>query len=142
MPEIRMVGVSEFMDAINASVARQVAATRAAVAKGAHTIEAKAKDELTTSSHEKGTPTPSRPGEPPSLITGTLRRSVRVEGPTGEGQTFTAKVGPTAVYGRIQELGGVAGRGSRLPPRPYMKPAVEKSAEELKALFREAWSKW
>ena len=137
-----MTGVSAFKDAINAHIARQMAATRTAVAKGAHTIEAKAKDELTSSSHPKGTPTPASPGEPPSLITGTLRRSVRVQGPTGDGQTFTASVGPTTVYGRIQELGGWAGHSSYLPPRPYMKPAVEKSAEELKALFREAWSKW
>jgi phage gpG-like protein len=142
VPEFHLVGVSEFKDAIDAHIARQMVATREAVAKGAHTIEAKAKDELATSSHPKGTPTPSQPGEPPSLISGSLRRSVRVQGPTGDGKTFIASVGPSMVYGRIQELGGTAGHGNRLPPRPYMKPAVEKSAAELLALFREAWSTW
>ena len=51
-----------------------------------------------------------------------LRRS-------GKGQ-WTARVAPTTVYARIQELGGQAGRGhqSALPPRPYVSPAVTKSA--------------
>jgi hypothetical protein len=31
---------------------------------------------LTSSSHPLGTPTPSRPGQPPSLVTGRLRRSM------------------------------------------------------------------
>lgn len=77
--------------------------------------------------HPPGTPTPSPPGEPPAKISGDLLRSV-VGSPverTGE-WTWRAWVGPTSVYGRIQELGGVSGRGHRthLPPRPYLSRAV------------------
>ena len=37
--------------------------------------------------------------------TGTLRRSWHVEGPEGGGGLYTARVGPTTVYARRQELG-------------------------------------
>lgn len=82
--------------------------------------------ELSTSSHDPGTATPSQPGEPPSIITGQLRRSVIMR-PKGRGHV---QVGATAVYARIQELGGDAGRNhaSHLPARPYLKAALEKLA--------------
>lgn len=148
-----MLGVSEFKAAIEASVARQLAATGAAVGRGAHLIEGKIKEKLSDSGSSgqgrdskgrftKGETSSSPPGSPPYLVSGTLRRSVTVQGPAPEGAGFKASVGPTAVYGRIQELGGVAGRGARLPARPYVRPAIVESGEELHALFREAWSKW
>jgi phage gpG-like protein len=140
--QFHLLGVSEFKAAIDGHIARQLAATRVAVGKGAHLIEEKAKLELSKSSHPKGTPTPSRPGEPPSLISGTLRRSVTVQGPTSLGKGFTASTGPTAIYGRIQELGGTAGRGSHLPPRPYMAPGVKAAEPGLHAIFRDAWATW
>jgi phage gpG-like protein len=143
MVQFHLLGVSEFKAAIDGHIARQLAATRVAVGKGAHLIEEKAKLELSTSSHPRGTPTPSRPGEPPSLVSGTLRRSVRVQGPTNiDATSYTASVGPTAIYGRIQELGGEAGRWSYLPPRPYMAPGITKAGPELQAIFRDAWAKW
>jgi hypothetical protein len=85
------------------------------------------KAELSRSSHSRGTKTPSPPGSPPSLISGTLRRSVITQPPVGGGGLWSASGGPTAVQSRIQELGGRAGRGHRtvLPPRPYVRPAVD-----------------
>lgn len=142
MAEFHLLGVSDFKGAIDAAIARQLAATRVAVGKGAHLIEEKTKAALSESSHPKGTPTPSAPGEPPSLISGTLRRSVRVVGPSSIGKGFTASIGPTAVYGRIQELGGIAGRGSRLPARPSLSVGVKDAGPELHSLFQEAWSTW
>jgi phage gpG-like protein len=60
-------------------------------------------------------------------VTGTLRRSITVKGPhpLGLGR-WEAQIGPTAVYGRIQELGGVTGRGGAtvLPARPYVAPTL------------------
>lgn len=83
--------------------------------------------ELGRTSHDPGTLTPSQPGEPPSLITGQLRRSVIMK-PKGPGHV---QVGATTVYARIQELGGWTGRGhaTYLPPRPYLKAALVKLAE-------------
>lgn len=122
------------------------AATRTATATGAHLIEAEIKKRLTTSSHPKGTPTPSMPGEPPSLVSGQLRRSIRVEGPRKLGPgMYQARIGPTAAYSRVQELGGMAGRGraSRLPPRPYVAPALKALVADgrLARAYSDAWRK-
>ncbi len=83
--------------------------------------------------HEEGTPTPSAPGSPPSIISGTLRASVKTMEPVkrGFGQ-YSILVGPTVVYGRVQELGG--GRNN-LPARPYMKPAADMSEKEIRAVY-------
>lgn len=120
-------------------LAERQAATKQAVARGAHLIEAHAKLELSRTSHPPGTPTPSRPGQPPSLISGALRRSVTVRGPRGGGSRWEASVGPTIVYGRIQELGGVAGRRARLPARPYMAPGLERARPQIAKLFKDGW---
>lgn len=138
-------GTAKFVAALDAIVKANDAATRAATAKGAHLIEAETKKQLTSSSHPKGTPTPSSPGEPPSLVTGQLRRSIRVQGPAQVAPaTYEARIGPTAVYGRIQELGGVTGRGhaTTLPARPYLAPALEAliASGRLSAAYTEAWA--
>lgn len=49
---------------------------RVALEPLARAIEIHAKTALTTYSHRYGTRTPARPGGPPALISGTLRRSV------------------------------------------------------------------
>lgn len=92
-------------------------------------VERQTKVNLALKSHKRGTPTPSLPGEPPALISGALRRSVKISGRGGRKGVYTGSVGPTMIYSRIQELGGVAGRNHRasLPARPYLKPAVLKS---------------
>lgn len=99
------------------------AAAAAMGAEGERAIKAM----LSRTSHSRGTPTPAPPGAPPAIITGTLRRSVIGSGPADEGGgRWVATVRPTTVYARIQEMGGRAGRGhrSKLPPRPYVAPAV------------------
>lgn len=139
-----LVGVPQFTAALDALVAAAGEATKLAVVKGGHLIQAETQKKLTSSSHKKGTPTPSQPGEPPSLVTGQLRRSIRVDHPNrgGEG-IWSTRIGPTAVYGRIQELGGVTGRGhaTTLPARPYLAPALEAaiSSGRLGDVFDEAW---
>jgi phage gpG-like protein len=134
-------GVREFNAALSSVVAAQRTATRQATAKLLHQIEAAAKEQLRTSSHRKGTPTPSAPGEPPSLISGGLRRGIRVTGPEAVGATsWSGEVGPTSPQGRIQELGGIAGRGTVLPARPYMQPAWEQIKPLIAPTYRAAWS--
>lgn len=93
------------------------------------------KKKLGLSSHAPGTKTPSTPGMPPSLITGSLRRSVRKTRSYQSGaHEWTVHIAPTIVYARIQELGGRTGRGHRthLPPRPYVAPALVESAEKAR----------
>ncbi|MFE5037160.1 hypothetical protein [Streptomyces sp. NPDC056683] len=141
---IEVIGVHQLEAALAGLLGTFDAATRKATAEASHLLEREIKETLSTSSHPKGTPTPSAPGEPPSLITGTLRRSITVKGPTPLGRArWEAQIGPTAVYGRIQELGGVTGRGgaTELPPRPYVRPSYEKLAGSgaIAALYYSAW---
>ncbi|MGW5123313.1 hypothetical protein ACWEQ7_04460 [Streptomyces sp. NPDC004069] len=138
------MGLTELFGAMERMAASLNVATRTATVQASHLLEREIKQQLSTSSHAKGTPTPSSPGDPPSLITGTLRRSISVKGPHPLGMgRWEAEIGPTAVYGRIQELGGVTGRGGAtvLPARPYVKPAFEKLAASgaLSRLYHSAW---
>jgi len=90
---------------------------------------------LTRKTHPPRTPTPSLPGEPPALITGNLRRSAQDRAPQRIGRAiWEGALRMTAVYARIQELGGWAGRdhASHLPPRPYIKPAAHATARPLR----------
>lgn len=113
---------------------------RRGVAEAAHYLQGQIQGKLSLTSHARGTPTPSPPGHPPSLISGSLRRSVKVRGPRSTGDGWEAHVGPTIVYGRIQEFGGMTGRGhrTRLPARPYVGPATRESARTIRALIRRA----
>ena len=139
---IIMTGVAEFRRALDAMVERAYAATQQAVTTGGHLVEAEAKRQLGLKSHARGTQTPSARGEPPALVTGTLRRSIKVTKPEPTGPTgWTISVGPTAVYGRIQELGGDVWNGAVLPPRPYMDPSLTKLIQDgtLAACYTNAW---
>lgn len=141
---VQLLGVPEFMAAIDGLVAAADIGAREATAKGGHLIEAETKKNLGKYSHPKGTVTPSPPGQPPAIVTGQLRRSIRVQGPTKTGPgAWESQTGPTAVYGRIQELGGVTGRGgaTTLPARPYLEPAVKALIDSgrLAEVYTQAW---
>lgn len=150
----KLVGVSEFQAALRKSVADADRGARMAAVRAAAAVEVAAKRKLGASSHSKGTPTPSKPGQPPSLITGTLRRSVRSFPAERVGaNAWQTQVGPTAVYARIQELGGTLGANPRhgmwrrpatLPARPYLTPAVRELIDsgELWTAFRSGWERF
>lgn len=157
---MRLEGVDKFIGALTGMVAKADAASREATGKGAHLIEARTKEKLSQTHgvtrgnrdsrgrFTRNTSEPSPPGQPPALQTGQLRRSIRVEGPVRVGPgAWESKTGPTAVYGRIQELGGDAGRGgaSHLSPRPYLGPALRELIDSgaLSELYTQAWrSAW
>lgn len=141
---VQVTGVAQLNMAIERMALSLNRATGTATVHAAHLLEREVKKELSKSSHSRGTPTPSSPGEPPSLVTGTLRRSISVKGPHPLGMgRWEAQIGPTAVYGRIQELGGVTGRGgaANLPARPYVSPAFRRMAATgaLSRVYHSAW---
>lgn len=125
MPALTVEGIPEVQAALKAMLAKARQANRNTVREVGQTLEKATKRTLTTSSHPRGTPTPSMPGEPPSLVSGNLRRSVLTRGPYSTGDGYSVTVGPTAIYSRIHELGGETGRGVQLPARPYLGPAWE-----------------
>lgn len=100
----------------------------------------------------------------PSL-TGTLRRSIRIEGPRRAGLgAYRAKVGPTVIYGRQRELGGhivpVRAKMLRWPgpgdprgqfgpifarhvyqrPHPYLKPATLALRSRFRDIAAKHWA--
>jgi phage gpG-like protein len=139
---VRIEGLAQLDAAIEGLAVSLNAATRSATAQASHLLEREIKQTLSKASHPRGTPTPSSPGEPPAVVTGTLRRSITVKGPhpLGLGR-WEAQIGPTAVYGRVQELGGVTGHGAVLPARPYVQPAFERLAATgaLSRVYHSAW---
>lgn len=141
---VRVTGIADVQAALKAMASRIEAATPVAVAEATALVEDRARANLARTSHRRGTPTPSAPGEPPSLITGALGDSFETLGPTATGTaTWRSVLGPTTVYARIQELGGQAGRGgaTTLPARPYLRPAYDDAIHDpaFLELFVRAW---
>ena len=99
---------------------------------------------LTSSTHPLGTPTPSRPGQPPSLVTGRLRRSIARTPPRIiEPGTAVCLVGSVVIYASVHEFGpvtitakrfpvlgnpkvGFFGRQVIIPRRPFLEPAARR----------------
>lgn len=136
-------GTHQWGDKLDELVLRLADATYNATRDGLHRIEAAEKTILSLFAHAPGTPTPSPPGSPVGLISGHLRRGVNVDGPW---QTslweVEGSVGPTAVYARIQELGGFTGRhhATYLPPRPYHQPTVDALIPEIHDGYARGWA--
>lgn len=143
---LRVTGIAELTRALQAMALRVEAATPLAVKAAGDQLKMKAQTELSRTSHTRGTPTPSMPGQPPSKITGHLHDTWDVLGPTAIGAAiWHEELGPTAVYARIQELGGETGRGhaTTLPERPYLRPAFEAWIRDpaTRETFAKAWAR-
>lgn len=139
-----VTGIAELQAALRDMASRIEAATPMAVDTATNLVKDRARVNLALKSHARGTLTPSAPDEPPAKITGDLRDSFEILGPTPAGAAaWRAVLGPTIVYARIQELGGKTGRGgaTTLPSRPYLKPAVEELLRSgaLANVFNHAW---
>jgi phage gpG-like protein len=135
-------GVREFNAALDKAVTEAYAAGRKGANNAAALVSKTTQEKLRKTTHKRGTPTPSRPGEPPSLVSGQLRRSMKIVPAVPLGATaWKAEVGPTAAYARIQELGGTTGRGGELPARPYLEPSVQELIDSgaLWAAFRSGY---
>ena len=135
-------GINEVVAALEAiSLAAQVSA-KTIVKRSEAVVETEAKKQF-TGAHGRHDPTTSRPGEPPDVVTGTLRRSIKSDPVSVNGWLAKGSVYPTTVYARLQELGGTTGRGGRtnLPARPYMAPAYALSLPKMAAIAAEEWAK-
>lgn len=101
-------------------------------------------------------------GDSPNTVSGDLQASIQFLTPVlSEGSArYSTKIGPTAIYGRVIELGATitpkeakmlswfdAQMGLRrfedevtIPPRPYFRPAVEDLPPRMTQIFYDAWS--
>lgn len=125
------VKVDALIDALRAKMSQAPDVSTEAVRKMSATGQRVIKDTLAS-------------GTPLNLRTGHLRDSV-METYFSPGAVAQAHVAPTAIYSRIQELGGVSGEDYHtvLRPRPYVAPTIEASLDmfrqdaidELRILF-------
>jgi HK97 gp10 family phage protein len=136
-------GIAEVIAALEAAALRATVAATTIVTRGQAIVEAEAKKSM-TGAHPRGAPSTSAPGAPPDVVTGTLRRSIMSSTPESlAGGGAVGRIYPTAVYARIQELGGTTGRNgaTTLPARPYMQPAHEASKPRLEQIAIEEWGR-
>ena len=93
---------------------------RAGVQRGAIGIQAEMKLMLSKpgKGEKRGKYRASAPGDPPTVQTGNLRRSVQVADLSTE-KVIKARVGTNQDYGRFLEYGT-----KRIAPRPWARPSV------------------
>jgi len=68
---------------------------------------------------------PSAPGDPPGVVTGTLRRSITYE-VERDAKGVTGRVGTNLIYSLPLEFGC-----SRFSARPFLRPGLEKNKKEI-----------
>ena len=127
---IEISGVGGFEASIDALIASVQEATRVGVMTGAHLVEAQAKQSMN--------------GPGPQVQTGTLRRSINVVDTTTLGAgSYQARIAPTVIYGRRQELGfhgaDSLGRVYNQRGRPFLSTGLNRSIPQLQGVFSAAW---
>lgn len=139
---IEVRNVEKVDAAFEAMIGKTVEATGLMVSWALHRIARQERTMLSLGRHPPGTRTGSVPPEPPWRISGHLSRSVTVDEPVLRNFKWSGRMGPTAVYARIHELGGWTGAGYRtyLPPRPHLKPAWELARPWIYRRFGRGWS--
>ena len=129
------LGMDELMAAFDALVRKAAEADILIVKRAEAVVEKNIKKQF-KQAHSKKTPTPSPAGSPPAVISGNLRRGITSDPVSMEGLTAVGRVYPTAVYARIQELGG-----DRIPARPYVQPGYDASKAEIEKIAVVEWAK-
>lgn len=117
-------GLENLMRKLEAKQAQVKRATKRGITKACLIVEAYAKENMTPES-------PSSPGEPPAVVTGTLRASIthRVEDEDSEAVGY---VGTNVQYAQPLEFGT-----SKMAARPFLFPALEKNREKVVAAIKE-----
>lgn len=136
-------GVREWRIATEKLTEKLMRATEHGIDDGLNKIERAEKKNLHKRTHPIGTRTNSPPGEPPALVTGHMHASWRSRYAYRVGRyRVRGQGGNTTVQARIQELGGRTGAGhrTRLPPRPYLGPAVASVRDEIHEGFKRRYS--
>jgi phage gpG-like protein len=132
-------GIAEVQRALDKMLVQAREAAKKIVKRSEVVVESEAKWQF-IGAHKPNERTMSRPGEPPEVVSGPLRRSIKSDPVTLNGFVAHGSVYPTAVYARIQELGGSTGH-STLPARPFMAPAHDKSLPKMREIAEEEWAK-
>lgn len=137
-----ILGVKEVQAAMSRLAAESQAVATEIVQASQAEMERRIKESF-TQRHSRRTPTPSSPGSPPAVVTGQLRRSVKSFPVRQIAGGAIGQVAPTAIYARIQELGGVTGRNhaTTLPARPYVRPTLDAASARLEEIAAQRWDR-
>jgi hypothetical protein len=136
-------GEQAWRDALSLMAIRVDRATARATTTAVRLVERSTRVYLLTYQHPPGTPTPAPPGGPPARVSGDLVRSMHSERTRFiRRAVYSGETGPRTAYGRIQELGGHAGRNHRvrLSARPYLKPRTRAELVRITFTYRDAWA--
>lgn len=145
--DVKVKGLDDFTRAIHAQAERIDRAAERIVKKGSAIVGSNAKREfrprplgsVRTSKtgriyYSSKPPFQPRPTQPTSR-SGNLRNSIHmIEAKRIGPGKWMSSTGPTMMYGQMVEEGT-----SRSRAFPYMKPGLEKSTEQLKALYNAEW---
>jgi HK97 gp10 family phage protein len=140
MAKVNEKSVAEFLKHIRMTQQKVETELGKSIAKCCATIQREAQTEMRDTavdasvsyySHNKKIPHhPSIAGNPPAVDTGTLRRSITYTVDEKELVGYVGSVIKDPPYGAYLEYGT-----SRMKPRPWLKPATEKSLETIKRLL-------
>lgn len=131
------VDTSAFEEAYRAWGERMRAATEDGVSQAADAVKEGIQENLSRGIYPPASPE----GEPPAYRSGFLHDEI-YQDYEGTETGARAEIWPSTVYARIHELSGWAGRNhaSFLPKRPYVEPALEERAQEIRQIMVRAWS--
>lgn len=136
------VGIPEFNAALKRIGDKADLASREVVAKSAALLIRNAQHNF-AGSHKKGQPHVG--GDLPNVVTGDLRRSIKMDPVTRLGPTsYVTRVGPRMIYGRRVELGYTGGTGPGQQASrayPYFEPALASSMVDFSSIAKSAWAK-
>jgi HK97 gp10 family phage protein len=133
---MKQVTPSEFIDILQKKQKKVVTELGKNIAKCCATIQREAQEEMrdtavdTSKTYGKKGHHPSLPGNPPAVDTGTLRRSITYSVDEDKLVGYVGSNLKDPPYGAYLEFGT-----SRLKPRPWLKPATEKSMEKIKEIM-------
>ena len=137
---MKQVTIEEFIKELSQKQKQVETETGKALAKSCALIQSTAiksmRDTITDPNksyytHNKNIPHhPSVEGNPPAVDTGTLRRSITYRVDENEKAGYVGSTIKNPPYGAYLEFGT-----SRMKPRPWLRPALEKSLPKIKEFF-------
>lgn len=136
MAKVNDKSVTDFLNHIRMTQQKVETELGKSIAKCCATIQKEAMEEMrdtaidTSKTYGKKGHHPSLPGNPPAVDTGTLRRSVTYQVDENELVGYVGSNLKNPPYGAYLEFGT-----SRMKPRPWLKPATEKSMEKIKEIM-------
>ena len=121
-----LTGIDNLMAKIDEQTREYAKAKARGVAKACLIVEGYAKEHMSPES-------PSSPGNPPAVVTGTLRAAITHQ-VVEEGENVVGYVGlPSSVpYAEWLEFGT-----SKMAPRPFLNPALKINREAVREAIRE-----